>query len=128
MVLEEKSYVDKAERVIEKLAQKKDRYGNPDMVTTSKIRNLLSMTADIYGEVLGVEETLPENVNARIDYLRIRFVYEAGRDSKKVGDFVKSAQILEAIKEINGSRKRYILFSHYMEALVAFHKYYGGRD
>lgn len=128
MVLEEKSYVDKAEKVIQRLALKKDRYGNPDMVTTSKIRNLLAMTADIYGEVLGMDEKLPENVNARIDYLRIRFVYEVGRDNKKVGDFVKNAQILEALKEIQGSRKRYILFSHYMEALVAFHKYYGGRD
>jgi CRISPR-associated protein Csm2 len=35
---------------------------------------------------------------------------------------------LEIIKEINGSRKNYILFNHYLEALVAFRKFHGGND
>lgn len=131
MILEEKSYIDKAESVIKKLTENKDKWGKPVMVTTSKIRNLLAMTADIYNEVLGKEETLSDDVNARIDYLRIRVLYECGRDNERqqpVKTFIEKAGILEALKEINGSRKRYIIFSHYMEALVAFHKYYGGQD
>ena len=31
-------------------------------------------------------------------------------------------------KEIKGSRANYILFNHYLEALVAYHRYYGGKD
>ena len=41
---------------------------------------------------------------------------------------MNEAQILDVLKEINGSKKNYILFSRYMEALIAFHKYYGGKD
>jgi len=86
------------------------------------------MTADIYNEVLISNEKLSSDVNARIDYLRVRFIYECGRD-QMVKDFVEEADILTALKEINGSRKNFILFQHYMEALVAFHKYnHKGRD
>ncbi|MDY4078073.1 MAG: type III-A CRISPR-associated protein Csm2 [Clostridium sp.] len=124
MVLDEKNFVDKAEKSILSLINnsEKDKWGNSKIVTNSKIRNLLAMTADIYNEVLISNEKLSNEVNARIDYLRVRFVYECGRDTM-VKDFVEKADILNALKEINGSRKNFILFQHYMEALVAFHKY-----
>lgn len=46
----------------------------------------------------------------------------------KVNEFVQKAQILDILKEIKQSKKNYLLFSRYMEALIAFHRYYGGRD
>lgn len=98
------------------------------MVTTSKIRNLLAMASDIYNEVVILQEDqLSDELNGRIEYLRIRFVYEAGRE-QTVRDFVTDAKLVEILKEIKGSRKNYILFSRYMESLVAFHKFYGGKD
>lgn len=127
MVIEETSYVEKAEKVIKKLKTNKDKKGRTVWITTSKIRNLLAMSADIYNEVLISDEKLSDEINARIDYLRIRFVYEAGRE-RVVEDFVKTGEILQALQEIQGSRKRFILFNHYMEALVAYHRYYGGKD
>lgn len=54
-------------------------------------------------------------------------MYECGREAL-VKNFVEEADILPILKEINGSKKNYILFSRYMEALIAFHKYYGGKD
>ncbi|MBQ3546172.1 MAG: type III-A CRISPR-associated protein Csm2 [Lachnospiraceae bacterium] len=130
MVLNEKTYVEKAENVIKKLAQNKDNRGNVKMVTTSKLRNILAMTADIYNEVLGNGEKLTDEINSRIDYLRVRCVYEYGRDDKDrlIKSFMDEAEILTALKEINGSRTNYILFQRYIEALVAFHKFYGGQD
>lgn len=127
MIIEESTYVKKAEQVIKQLSQNKDKYGKVRWITTSKIRNLLAMSADIYNEVLLSPEKLSDEQSARIDYLRVRFVYEAGRD-KDVKNFVEKAQILKALEEVRGSRKQYILFNHYMEALVAYHRYYGGRD
>ena len=130
MVLDENTFVDKAEKSILNLinSSEKDKWGNSKIVTNSKIRNLLAMTADIYNEVLISNEKLSSDVNARIDYLRVRFIYECGRD-QMVKDFVEESDILKALKEINGSRKNFILFQHYMEALVAFHKYnHKGRD
>ena len=130
MRINEVNYVDKAERVIKNLAEEsKERYrGQVRIVTTSKLRNLLSMTSDIYNQVLTYSsEKLNEELVGRIEYLRVRFMYEGGRDGE-VKKFVERAEILEILKEIGQSKKNYLLFSRYMEALIAFHKYYGGRE
>lgn len=128
-IINQENYVDEAEEVIKRLKNKKDKRGNAvQMVTTSKIRGLLSMTADIYNDVLNImKDQLPQGTNERIMYLRVRFTYEAGKDTK-VRDFVTEARILDILKEIRGSKENFILFSRYMEALVAFHRYYGGND
>ena len=135
MRINENNYVDKAEEaIIELVKDAKERYGvryRDKLVTTSKIRNLLAMTADIYNQVLTWQsETLSDELNGRIEYLRIRFVYECGRDDskRKVRNFVEKSEVLEILKEIKKSKKNYLLFSRYMEALVAFHKYYGGKE
>ncbi len=129
MRVNEQNYVDTAEQVIIKLKDKKDRNGRTvPMVTTSKLRNLLAMAADIYNVIINrQEETLDGEIRSRIEYLRVRFLYEAGREPA-VKDLVEEAGVMEVLKGINGSRKQYLLFHRYMEALVAFHRYYGGRD
>ena len=130
MRINESTYVDKAEKVIINLAEesKKKNRGKVNIVTTSKIRNLLAMTADIYNQVVtSSKETLSEELNGRVEYLRVRFMYECGREPK-VREFVQKAEILEILKEIKQSKKNYLLLSKYMEALIAFHRYYGGED
>ena len=129
MRLTEENYVEVAEKVMQDICSQKDRNGKSiSPVTTSKIRNLLAMTADIYNEVLNVQEDKFSNETiGRINYLKIRFVYESGREPK-VKMLVQKADILQHLDEINGSRKQYILFSRYMEALVAYRKFLGGRD
>ena len=125
--INETNYVKMAEKTIQALANKKnERTGKPiAMVTTSKIRNLLAMTADIYNEVERKQgDRLTDDILSRIQYLRLRFVYEAGREPK-VKDLVIQARLLDVLNEIGDSRENYILFSHYMEALVAYRKFYG---
>lgn len=129
MQVNEQNYVDEAEKVIQSLLKKKDRMGRPvPIVTTSKLRNLLAMSADIYNEVMNQnEDELGEEVGSRIEYLRVRFLYEAGRD-KDVSALVQESRLIDVLKNVNGSKKRYILFNRYMEALVAFRKFYGEKD
>ena len=130
MQINESNYVDKAENAIKDLIEKSKnpRTGRVNIVTTSKIRNLLAMSADIYNQVLVYNsEKLDEELAGRIEYLRIRFIYECGRE-QKVKEFAEKAHLLEILKEIGSSKKNYLLFNRYMEALVAFHKYYGGND
>ncbi len=129
MQVNDQNYVDMAEKVIIRLKNKKDRKGrNIPMVTTSKLRNLLTMTADIHNEVVSqTEEKLEDHITSRIEYLRVRFLYEAGREDS-VRDLVEEAEIIPFLKQINGSRENYLLFSRYIEALVAFHRYYRGKD
>ena len=130
--LSEDNYADLAEKAIRSLKDKKDKSGKPlGMLTTSQIRNLLAMTADIYNEVVSDNsEKLSGETIERISYLRIRFVYEAGRNPKdpKVRNFVEAANVIEYLKKASESRTDYIRFSRYMEALVAYHRYYGGMD
>lgn len=130
--INETNYVDKAEKAIlslrDKAEQQRRGRGEPKIVTTSKIRNLLAMTADIYNQVMICQnDKLSDDLKGRIEYLRVRFMYECGRELL-VKNFVEEADVLPILKEINGSKKNYILFSRYMEALIAFHKYYGGKD
>ena len=134
MRINENNYVDKAEKVIKELAEesKQRNRGRVDMVTTSKLRNLLAMTADIYNQVLVCqEEVLNNDICGRIEYLRVRFMYEYGRDDskeRKVKNFIDKTDILVLLKEVGKTKHNYILFSKYMEALIAFHKYYGGKE
>ena len=129
MQINETNYVDEAEKAIIELKNKKYKNGKPiQMVTTSKIRNLLSMVADIYNDVLTTkEEKLNNDFIGRINYMKLRFYYEAGREIT-VKTFLETAKVFDVIKGIGNSRSNYILFSRYMEALVAFHRYYGGKD
>lgn len=129
MRINEDNYVDMAEDAIKRLSSLKNQRGfDIPMVTTSKIRNLLAMVSDIYNEVLKLsEDKLPQNIVGKINYMRIRFYYEAGREPK-VKSLLEKADVFNIIKEIGNSKKNYILFSRYMEALVAFRKFYGKSD
>lgn len=128
MQINDQNYVDKAESVIQKLKDKNMQGRSIPVVTTSKLRNLLAMTADLYNEVVNQpEDGLNEDICSRIEYLRVRFLYEAGREPS-VKQLIQEADLLAVLKEINGSKQNYILFSRYMEALVAFRKFYVEKD
>lgn len=119
------NYVDVAESVI--LALKNENNGRLAL-TTSKIRGLLSMTASIYTDVQrNRSETLSEELQSRVQYLRMRVAYEAGRDPV-VKKFVIKAELLEQLSNIRADKERLLLFCRYMEALVAYHRYHGGND
>lgn len=116
-------YVDAAEEVMRKLSL------NSKKITTSKIRNLLSLVSDIYNveNLRDAPDLLPES-KAALTMMRIRVVYEAGRE-QTVKEFVTEAKLLEYIKGIGNNREKLIAFAHYMEALVAYHRYLiGGRE
>jgi len=129
MLINENNYVEEAEKVIKLLSEKKDQKGRPvSMVTTSKIRNLLAMVSDTYNDALNLKgDKLSEELIGQINYMKIRFYYEAGREPK-VKELLEKARVFDIMKQIGNSRDNYILFSRYMESLVAFRKFYGGKD
>ena len=78
--INETNYVDKAEKAIRSLRDKAEQQqrgrGELKIVTTSKIRNLLAMTADIYNQVMICQnDKLNDDLKGRIEYLRVRFMY-----------------------------------------------------
>ena len=117
MRISENSYVKKAEETIDKLLKNNK---TDSIATTSQMRNILAMSADIYNRVMvNSGEDLSDEIIGLIEYLKIRIVYEAGRD-EKVKKFIVQSEMLEIIDEINGSKKNFILFNDYLEALIAF--------
>jgi len=137
--LNETTYVDQAESVIKSLNDKiddknaKNQKSYLDLITTTKIRSILSMAADIYNNAVQCNgNTLNDEIVARIEYLRVKMIYECGRDTdrnKPVKIFIKDkAQLLDYIRMVGNDKKRFILFYRYLEALVAFHRFYGGKD
>lgn len=122
-------YVDEAEKVMRRQSEKKMNDQRMQVITTSKIRNLYSLVSDVYNieNPRDESELRPESVTA-LTMMRIRVVYEAGRETS-VKDFVREAKLLEYLKDIRKDRKKLIDFSHYMEALVAYHRFYiGGKE
>ena len=121
-LITEENYVGKAESVITALI------GRKELLTISKIRKLLAILSEIYTDARhdGKKE-LSDEIKSRIQYFKIRFVYEAGRE-KTVKAFWEAAQIEKQIDKIGNSKKELILFCHYMEALVAYRKFLGGKD
>lgn len=125
MVLEKTNYVDMAENVVNNLMRDKK---NHLILTTSKIRNILSMISTIYNEVLHYpSDKLNEDIVERLKYLKMRFAYEAGRE-KAVKDLIEVAKIFEIIDWVCDDKQRCILFCKYMESIVAYHKFSGGKD
>ena len=125
MVLEKTNYVDKAEDVVNNLMRDKK---NHLILTTSKIRNILSMISTIYNEVIHYpSDKLNEDIVERLKYLKMRFAYEAGRE-KAVKNLIEVAKIFEIIEWIGNDKQKCILFCKYMESIVSYHKFNGGKD
>lgn len=112
-------YIDRADAIMRDFSR---------TITTSKIRNLLSLVSGIYdAEKLRTAKELTEDSVSQLGMMRIRTAYEAGRDSS-VKSFVEKAHLLQYLKGIGSDREDLIRFAHYMEALVAYHRFYGGRE
>lgn len=122
------NFADQADKVIQSMIAI-DKRGNKHIpLTTSKIRNLLAMTNVLYNHARQKKnEVLDENLLHEIQYLKMRFAYESGRE-KDVEIFVKKAEIMQHINAIGQSREQLLLFCNYMESLVAYHRYHGGKD
>ena len=121
-ILTDDNYVDKAEKVIKSLNRNK-RDPKLFVLTTSKIRNLLNLTSTLFDESKVREY---KDLADKIAYLRVQFVYQSGRETS-VKDLVRKAEILDILKEIN-NKENLQRFCRYMEALVAYFRFYGGKD
>ena len=101
---------------------------NCALITKTKIQNLLRLACDVYNnENRRTEERLLKESANQIKLMRIRLAYECGRDPK-VRQLVEGANLFEYLEKLSSvgtcTRQDLLDFYHYMEALVAFHRYY----
>ncbi|NLK01403.1 MAG: type III-A CRISPR-associated protein Csm2 [Clostridia bacterium] len=128
-------YVGKAERLMEYLSE---------VITTSKIRDLLSQVNELYNDIiLESGETLDKKYVEAIRHLKVRMIYDAGRDRQdrltrderrnpklrdgKLRYFFNETGLLDMVNDIGNSRQKFLEYCRYFEALVAYHKFYGGK-
>ncbi len=127
--------VELAESVIIELCTEPNGKKNPEkLVTTSQIRKFLTAVNTVTGKVEqyqnenGKEKKLPPKLVTQVKFLKVKLAYQVGRGDQKVKDFAQKADLKKAIENIGDSVEKYEEFARYVEALVAFHKYYEGKD
>lgn len=132
--------VSKAEQVMKGLSEqvfigRDGRERKNGMVTTSQIRKFLTAVNTVTEKINKYRlmhpdkaDTLSEDLVAEVQFLKVKLAYQVGRDPKEVKPFMEKAELMKEIDGIGNNPAAYDRFSKYIEALVAFHKFYGGKD
>lgn len=122
--------VDKAEQTIQRLGT--DKQGKIRL-SKSQIRKFLTAVNVVKNKV-DVEQAkaankalLSNEMEAEVKFLKVNILYQAGREPA-VKDFENKAEISKIIADIGNDANKFNKFCKYVEALVAFHKFYGGKD
>ena len=99
-------------------------------LTTSKLRKLMEQVNRLYTIAFNSnEDQLNEEFIDELEYLKIKFYYEAGRE-KSVDEFLKKTLMFPIIDRViqKESKKFFLDYCKYFEALVAYAKYYQKED
>lgn len=125
--------VTEAEKAIEGLKYKDKNNRDRIDVTTSQIRKFLTAVnvvrnkVDLYKAKNKGAESLSKELTAEIKFLKVNLLYQAGRTAA-VKQFMTVSKLDIIIDGIGDSLARFVKFTKYVEALVAYHKFLGGRD
>lgn len=138
--------VKEAENVIKDILNNSNngRYQNSygtQLPSTSQIRKFLSSVnvlmnkvnkekRDVLKKETGNNEkelVFSDKLAEEIKYLKINIAYDSGRD-RKVKSFFQKAQMEKKVDEIGNSIEKFEKFAKYVEALVAYHKFNGGKE
>lgn len=126
--------VSEAEQVIKKLSTGIIIDGKKvSMLSKSQIRKFLAAFTSVTNKVEiekrknPAKEEMSAQLSAEIKFLKVKLVYQAGRE-KSVKAFVNESHLLDKIDGVGKSFAKYKELANYMEALVAYHKFYGGKD
>lgn len=110
--------------VVEFGGRRRDKHIKP--LTTSQIRRF-------FGEVKRIQSDF-EKYGEEVPLIKAKLAYAVGRDydkdlkraSSKIQEFYDELAI--GLAEIKGEASRFRNFVKLLEAVVAFHKFYGGKD
>lgn len=93
-------------------------------LTTSKLRNIYGLIMNLYTKMDSPLDF--EKSKGELQYLKVKMAYEAGRE-QAVKEFLSKTHLMTAISYIK-TYEQFLLYCRYAESLVAYFKYYGGRD
>ena len=116
--LNEGNYADQANRI---MGERERRFPR---LTTSKLRGIYGYIMNVYTRIDAPEEF--ERYCSEVQYLKVRMAYESGRD-RDVKAFVETSHLLQALDYVK-DYDQFKLYCRYAESLVAYFKFYGGKD
>ena len=119
--LTDEDYANKAERRIE---QSKNKNGWFRDLTTTKIRSIYALIMNVFTRITD-EETFNNN-KSELQYIKVRMAYESGRE-EVVRRFIEETGLMSLIDNIS-SYEQFNLYCKYAESLVAYFKFYGGKE
>jgi len=103
-------------------------------VTTSQIRKILSAANSINNKLLALvangkiqNDKLPEEIINDLLSFKVLIIYQSARE-KIVKDFVEKTKLIDELENVGESVTKLKNYFKYIEALVAYHKFEGGRD
>lgn len=96
-------------------------------ISSTKLRSILSMVSAIYNAERDGKDMLSETSLNSLKMLRIRILYEYGRNNDDFKKFIRQSHILDYLLSVGNDRRKFIEYAHYLEAIVAYHRFYGGK-
>lgn len=101
-----------------------------NQISTSQIRKFLAAVNKINNKIRyqNNDDILSEDIVAEIAYMRVQFAYIVGRNKNNEGFKKLHKELDDAIANIKNSKSNFINFARYVEAIVAYHKFHGGKD
>lgn len=99
-------------------------------LSTSKLRGLLENVNRLHTIVFNITgDDLSDDFIDELEYLKVKFYYEAGRE-KTVDTFLTKTFMIQIIDMVikKRSKKYFLDYCKYFEALIAYAKYYQKED
>ena len=106
------------------LREKDSSNGFFKYLTTTKLRRIYGLIMNLYAQT-NVPEDFAEH-RGDLQYLKVKMAYEAGRE-RAVKDFLAATNLMAAIDSVSDYDK-FMLYCRYAESLVAYFKFYGGKE
>ncbi len=119
--LTSENYAINAEK---KIATSKKEEGWFKSLSTSKIRGIYALIMNIYTRITD-EESFEAN-KSDLQYIKVKMAYESGRNDT-VKNFIQGTCLMSCIDSIS-TYDQFILYCRYAESLVAYFKFYGGKE
>ncbi|ABY33808.1 MAG TPA: type III-A CRISPR-associated protein Csm2 [Chloroflexus aurantiacus] len=121
---------ESSEEAMKLLVQEADRLGKElgrNGLTTSQIRNIFGEVRSIEQEVLPTDQQLSLDVQRRLLMLKPKMAYQVGRFSNNQALQELVETLSDAIGLIGNDKNRFQTFVNLFEAILAYHRRYGGK-
>ena len=92
----------------------------------SKLRGIYSLITNIHARVNKPEDL--EACMSDLQYIKVKMAYESGRErNQDVKEFISQTYLMILLDQIQ-TYEQFVLYCRYAESLVAYFKFYGGKE